>query len=256
MIDHILANQKVLPSVRQFVVGHPNSVFPDSLRSDANRAERVSDHDAPIAYINLPANPTTAALTVNTVPAGLTVLVDGNPYVAPFTLQFAVSTVHTIAVNSPQTIGGKTWTFQSWSDSGAQSHQITLSGASTYTATFTTQEPPTGTFGVSGAVTSRTNGSGANERVYTVRLTNNGTLAATDCVVTGISFPAPAGNMITLGSTLPLSFGAIAASGGTSSAPVLATVPTTNPAFQMRLAGSCVAGGTTRTFSTAITTFR
>jgi hypothetical protein len=167
-----------------------------------------------------------------------------------------VNSTHTIGVASPQTVGGTTWTFGSWSDSGAQSHQITLTADATYTATFTTPAPPSGTFGVSAAVTSRTDGTGANQRVYVLRITNNGTLAATGCAVNSMTFPAPAGNTVSLQSTLPLTFGSLSPNGGTAAFPLIATVPASTAAFQIRLNGSCTAGGTTQNFTTTVTTFR
>jgi uncharacterized protein (TIGR03437 family) len=81
-------------------------------------------------------------ITVNTVPVGLQFTVDGGaPLTAPRTIPLSQG-AHTIAVVSPQTTGvaGYQYTFQSWSDGGAQSHSITVGATSaTYTATFSTQ---------------------------------------------------------------------------------------------------------------------
>jgi hypothetical protein len=44
---------------------------------------------------------------------------------------------NSISAPSPQTLGGTTYTFASWSDGGAQSHDIVAPGAAaTYTATY------------------------------------------------------------------------------------------------------------------------
>jgi uncharacterized protein len=54
-IDHILANQKALARVTRFAVGHSNADFPEVFRNDVTRPERLSDHDAEVAYLSLPA---------------------------------------------------------------------------------------------------------------------------------------------------------------------------------------------------------
>jgi hypothetical protein len=80
-------------------------------------------------------------ITLNTSPAGLAIIVDGTNYTAPQTLQWVVTSSHTIAVASPLAgSSGTQYVFSSWSDSGAQSHSITVpSTATTYTVSFTTQ---------------------------------------------------------------------------------------------------------------------
>ena len=51
--------------------------------------------------------------------------------------QHVVSTRGTVSAVSPQLKGGKTYNFISWSDGGAQTHNITApSTAKTYTARF------------------------------------------------------------------------------------------------------------------------
>jgi hypothetical protein len=81
------------------------------------------------------------SITVTTSPSGLAITVDGANYTAPQTFQWAAGSSHTLAVASP--LAGATGTqyvFGSWSDSGAQSHSVTVpSSATTYTVTFTTQ---------------------------------------------------------------------------------------------------------------------
>jgi uncharacterized repeat protein (TIGR01451 family) len=92
-------------------------------------------------------NTTTASLlvatpiTFNTSPAGLTFSVDGVPYSTAQTLSLVPGSTHTIAVTSPQAgPAGTQYAFLNWSDSGAQSHSITVPAtAATYTASFKTQ---------------------------------------------------------------------------------------------------------------------
>ena len=80
-------------------------------------------------------------VTINTSPSGLAVSVDGGaPQATPVPVTWQVGTPHTIATTSPQTLSaGTQYTFASWSDSGALSHSVTASAATTsYTASFNT----------------------------------------------------------------------------------------------------------------------
>ena len=54
-----------------------------------------------------------------------------------------VGSSNSVSATSPQTLGGSSYGFQSWSDGGAQTHHITAPAtATTYTATY--QEVPAG----------------------------------------------------------------------------------------------------------------
>ncbi len=59
-LDHVLVNKSVLPRVSRFAVARVNADFPEVLRSEDTRPERVSDHDAPVVYISLPVEITSA----------------------------------------------------------------------------------------------------------------------------------------------------------------------------------------------------
>jgi glucose/arabinose dehydrogenase len=81
--------------------------------------------------------PVVKQLTLNTVPAGLTVTLDGQPFTAPLTADSVVGVLRDIGVPSPQSSGGKVYAFSNWSDSGSATHTITTPSANTsYTATF------------------------------------------------------------------------------------------------------------------------
>jgi glucose/arabinose dehydrogenase len=76
-------------------------------------------------------------LTFASQPPGLTVGVDGVPQTTPFVYDTLVGFQHAIDTASPQTLGANRYAFGSWSDGGAQSHQITVpASARTYTASF------------------------------------------------------------------------------------------------------------------------
>jgi len=79
-------------------------------------------------------------VTIGTSPSGLLVSVDGGvSQAAPVHVTWQVGTNHTIATSSPQGSSGTRYTFTAWSDSGAISHMVTASSATTsYTASFST----------------------------------------------------------------------------------------------------------------------
>ena len=81
--------------------------------------------------------PRTVHLTVSTSPTGLQVKVDGQPRTAPVSVQSVVGMTRTLGAVSAQTVRSITYEFQSWSDGGAATHDITTPAANTtYTATY------------------------------------------------------------------------------------------------------------------------
>lgn len=54
VLDHIMVNQAALASVSRLEFARSNADFPDIYRNDGTRPERLSDHDAPVAYFRLP----------------------------------------------------------------------------------------------------------------------------------------------------------------------------------------------------------
>jgi glucose/arabinose dehydrogenase len=116
-------------------------------------------------------NPQTGQVTLNTNPSGLQLVYGGTTVTAPFTTTSIVGSTQTVSAPSPQ--GGNT--FISWSDGGAQQHNITV-GASNMTlvATFGSGGS-SGTYLSDLAWTSMTNGWGPVERDR-----SNGELGASD----------------------------------------------------------------------------
>jgi predicted extracellular nuclease len=53
-LDHILLNQNMVPRLTRYAVARNNADFPETFRNDANRPERISDHDMPVAYFTIP----------------------------------------------------------------------------------------------------------------------------------------------------------------------------------------------------------
>ena len=81
-------------------------------------------------------------LTFNTVPSGLTLYFDGIAKTAPFTADTLVGFKHNVEARN-QSSGGSLYTFASWSDDGAQQHDVVVPSVDrTYTATYTVSAPP------------------------------------------------------------------------------------------------------------------
>jgi len=81
--------------------------------------------------------PRTANITLASSPTGLQLLLDGTPLIAPQTVPNVVGMIRTLGVTTPQTQGSTTFNWQSWSDGGAATHEITVPTANTtFTANF------------------------------------------------------------------------------------------------------------------------
>ena len=82
-------------------------------------------------------DPKTVVLALQTAPAGLQLTAGSTTSTTAFTRTVIVGSRNTISAPSPQNKGKKTLTFLSWSDGGAQTHDITApASATTYTAKF------------------------------------------------------------------------------------------------------------------------
>ncbi len=80
--------------------------------------------------------PKTVLLTVDSVPPGALLTLGPETAVAPFTRTVIQGTTNSIGAASPAYLQGIPHVFQSWSDSGGQSHNIVASATQTVTATF------------------------------------------------------------------------------------------------------------------------
>src|ERR1043166_6292163 len=74
-LDHTLVNPNMMNRFSRFAYARMDSDFPDSLRNDPNRPERISDHDPEVAYFNMAIVPTAA----NGVVSGRLTDSNGNP---------------------------------------------------------------------------------------------------------------------------------------------------------------------------------
>jgi PKD repeat protein/glucose/arabinose dehydrogenase len=82
-------------------------------------------------------DPQTVVLTFATVPGGLQLVVNSTQAKATFTRTVIIGSKNTVSAVSTQTKGNKTYSFSTWSDGGAQTHEIVApAAATTYTARF------------------------------------------------------------------------------------------------------------------------
>jgi glucose/arabinose dehydrogenase len=82
-------------------------------------------------------DPRTVVLTFQTTPGGLQLTVGPTTSTATFTRTVIIGSRNSLSAPSPQRKGNKSYTFVSWSDGGAQTHDIIAPAiATTYTARF------------------------------------------------------------------------------------------------------------------------
>ncbi len=87
-------------------------------------------------------DPRTVDLTFTSQPSGLQLAVGSSSSATPFTRTVIVGSVNSVSAPSPQTLGGASYRFASWSDGGAATHTIVApSAAATYAATFDAAGP-------------------------------------------------------------------------------------------------------------------
>jgi hypothetical protein len=96
----------------------------------------VTDSDGLTATTSVIVWPQKVNLTFNTVPAGLTLYLDGIAKPSQFVYDTLIGFSHVIEARN-QSSGSTDYTFASWSDGGAQQHTLVVpSTARTYTATY------------------------------------------------------------------------------------------------------------------------
>jgi hypothetical protein len=92
-------------------------------------------------------DPETVVLSFATSPSGLQLAVNATSDTAPFTRTVIVGSNNSISATTPQSLGGTNYAWTSWSDGGAQTHNIVAPATpTTYTATYTAVPSGTQTF--------------------------------------------------------------------------------------------------------------
>jgi NPCBM/NEW2 domain len=81
-------------------------------------------------------DPQTVALSFESSPSGLQLVLNGTSGTAPFLHTVISGSTNTISAPTPQTLNGAQYVFSSWSDGGAQSHNLTANASATYRATY------------------------------------------------------------------------------------------------------------------------
>ncbi len=102
----------------------------------------ATDSAGASASTTLRLDPKTVVLSIRTSTPGLAVVVAGVSQVTPYDHTAIRGGVVSLTAPSPQTVGGVTYTFSSWSDGGAASHVVSAAAAATFTATYTSSAPP------------------------------------------------------------------------------------------------------------------
>jgi PKD repeat protein len=83
-------------------------------------------------------DPRTVVQTFASSPSGLRIALGTETLTTPATRTLIVGSASSMSAPSPQTLASTTYSFESWSDGGAQTHNVTAgSSPTTYTATFT-----------------------------------------------------------------------------------------------------------------------
>ncbi|NRQ31395.1 PKD domain-containing protein [Nonomuraea sp. NN258] len=155
----------------------PDHEYPShlELRLTVTDAHGLTDTDSVLLQ------PKTVNLTFASTPSGLQLGFNGEQTLTPFTRTVIVGSSNSISAPSPQTSGGQSVSFGSWSDGGAATHQITAPAtATTYTAGYTP------TTSVPGLVAGYAMDEGAGTSVGDASgLGNTGTTTATTWTATG-----------------------------------------------------------------------
>ena len=87
-------------------------------------------------------DPITVVLTFQSTPSGLQLAVGGASSATPLTRTVIVGSTNSVSATTPQVLGGTTYEFSTWSDGGAQTHNIVAPAApATYSATFVIAPP-------------------------------------------------------------------------------------------------------------------
>lgn len=126
------------PGIASGTFSAPDHEYPSHLDLELT----AIDANGASATTTVSLDPMTAQLTVQSSPSGLQLAVNGTSSATPFTRTVIVGSANTVSATTPQTLGGTTYEFSSWSDSGAQTHVIVApAGQATFTAAYVLSPP-------------------------------------------------------------------------------------------------------------------
>ena len=124
------------PGTAQGSFAAPDHEYPSYL--EVRLTARDSGGQTDVKSVRIDPQTTTFQFTADPSGVGLQLVLGSTAGTAPFTRTVIVGSTNSMSAPSPQTIGGTTYTWASWSDGGAQTHNVVAgSSPSTYTATFT-----------------------------------------------------------------------------------------------------------------------
>ena len=103
----------------------------------------ATDSDGLTGTTSVLLQPQTVILSFNSVPSGLQLVLNGVGSATPFPRTVITGSNNSISALTPQSLSGADWAFSSWSDGGAQTHNVIVNTATTYTATY--HAPPRNT---------------------------------------------------------------------------------------------------------------
>jgi glucose/arabinose dehydrogenase len=129
-----------IPGTKSGSFAAPDHDYPSSLTLQLT----VTDGGGLTDTESVEIDPRTVDLTLDSVPAGLELILNDNPTATPFTRTVIEGSRNTvIAPDDPQHLGGQTYQFVRWSDAGPSTHNITADQTETLVATFRDVSLPT-----------------------------------------------------------------------------------------------------------------
>ncbi len=151
----------------------------------------VTDSGGLTASQSVSLQPQTVDLSFVSDPPGLSIGVNAETGAAPFTRTVIVGSATAVTAPSPQTSGPNTYNFVSWSDGGAQNHNVTAPTApASYTATFTLD--PVADLSITNT-DGRSLVTAGDALTYTITVSNAGPYGVTAAPVTDTFPPALGG---------------------------------------------------------------
>jgi glucose/arabinose dehydrogenase len=127
--DHVM---QAFPDRKSGSFNAPDHDYPSHLTVEltVTDAGGLSDTESVAIY------PRTVGLTLNSIPSGLQIAVGPTQGTAPFTQTVIEDSKTSLSAPISQTLGAGTYNFDSWSDGGAASHNVTASASQAFTATY------------------------------------------------------------------------------------------------------------------------
>jgi cysteine-rich repeat protein len=121
------------PAVAGGVFDAPDHDYPSFLEIRLTATDSGGLSDSTTLYLY----PRTVALSFTSTPSGLALSIGSTSHATPFQHVAIVGSAQAISAPAPQTLAGADYVFTAWSDSGAQTHGITVPAApASFAATF------------------------------------------------------------------------------------------------------------------------